>query len=183
MQIKNKWRVTFILMVLLLGLVSVSSLYFWLFYPPVHVVDMSLPKEFFPTGADYHPMHSARDSLPAIDSGIQTIYWSGLAGLATFNVERLPTYAWARKAYGFYESLDNYFLYTERLYQSQIADDFSTGCGFSEFGGFRCGYTARYREYVATLNVVIDENLTMEDFVEIVEHIDQSFQESLYGPD
>lgn len=178
----NRGRVTLILL-LLLGMATCGLFYLWLFHPPLQVIEMSLPKEYFPTDADYHPMHSARDSLPAIDSGIQTIYWSQLRGLATFNVERLPTYGLARKAYRFYANLDSYYLYKDRLHQSSVADDFATGCGVSEFGGFRCFYSARYREYVATLNVVIDEEMTIEEFEQIVKHIDQVFQERLYNAD
>lgn len=178
----NKFSSGFLLLALVM-MASCALVYLWFFGPPFPVVEMSLPVDLFPNDAVYQSMHPARDSLPAIDSGIQTVYWSQLTGLATFNVERLPTLGLARRAYQSYANPGSYLLYENHLPQSPIADDFATGCGMSEFGGFRCVYTARYREYVATLNVVIDEKMKIEDFEEIVRFIDHGFQQRLYGED
>jgi hypothetical protein len=172
----------FLLLVLVLT-TAFGMVYLWLFHPPFSVLEMSLPAALFPNDADYHPMHRARDSLPAIDSGIQTIYWSQLRGLATYNVERLPTLGLATRAYHFYADLSADSFYEHKLPQSPTAHDFIAGCGISEFSGFRCVYTARYREYVATLSVVIDEKMKIEDFEEIVQFIDREFQQRLYGED
>lgn len=175
----NRWRMVAVLL-LLLGIAVCGLLYLWFFRPPIEVVEMSIPKGYFPASVDYHPMLSNRDSLPALDSGNQTVYWSGINGLATFNVERLPTFGWASKAFRFYENLGSYPLYTDSLYRSSVADEFVTGCGTSEFGGFRCVSRARYREYVATLNVVIDDEMTIEEFEQIVKYVDQTFHNRLY---
>lgn len=176
----TRWRVASVLF-LLLGILACSLLYLWLLRPPIEVVEMSIPKEYFPADVDYHPLHSVRDSLPALDSGIQTVYWSGLNGLATFNVERLPTFGWASKAFRFYENLGSYPLYTNSLYESSVANEFASGCGASEFCGFRCVYNARYREYVATLEVIIDDEMTIEEFEEITRYVDQTFHQKLYN--
>ena len=175
----NRWRGPFALL-LLLGMAMCGLLYRWLFKPPIEVVAISIPKDYFPADVDYHAMHPTRDSLPALDSGIQTVYWSQLDGLATFNVERLPTLSLARRAFRFYANLGANPLYTDGLFRSQVADEFAIGCGTSEFGGIRCDSTARYREYVATLNVVIDEEMTIEEFEEIVKYVDQTLQARLY---
>lgn len=170
-----------ILVFVLLSLMACSFVYHWLFQPPFKVVDISLPKEMFPEDVMYFPMTTTRDSLPAIDAGNQTLYWSQMEGLATFNIERLPTVGLAKRAYHFYADLDFYPLHPKLSYQSSIANEFRTGCGIPEFGGYRCVLRAQYREYVVTSNVVIDESMTIEDFEEIVKYIDSQFQVRLYG--
>ncbi len=171
-------------LILVLGLLFLSIcgfVYHWLFQPPFKVIDLSLPEEMFPEDVMYSPMKTTRDSLPAIDAGNQTVYWSQMEGLATFNIERLPTIGLAKRAYLFYANLGFYPLNPKVSYRSSVADEFKTGCGISEFGGYRCVLRARYREYVTTSNVVIDESMTIEDFEEIVKYIDSQFQARLYG--
>jgi len=179
----NKWRLAAKLF-LFLGMVvgTCTILYFWLFRPPVEIAALSIPEEFFPSDSDYHLIHPARDAFPALNSGSQTIYWAELNGLAIFIVERLPTSGLAQKAFRFYNDLNSsYFLYADSLYHSTIADEFTTGCGNSNFGGFRCVANARYGEYVITLEVVIDEEMTIEKFENIVKYVDQRFHEELFS--
>ncbi|MCB9009716.1 MAG: hypothetical protein H6656_20515 [Ardenticatenaceae bacterium] len=176
MSKRGRW----LLVIGFIGIAICSWLYVWLFHPPIQILEMSIPEKYFPIGADYHPMYSNRDILPALDSGNQTVRWSQLYGLTTFNVERLPTPGLARRVYHLEEDLDIYNLHPYSYYQSSVANDSVIGCGTFRFGGFRCAYTARYREYVTSLNVVVDDEMTIQDFEEIVQYIDNEFQLRLF---
>ena len=175
----SRRRILFLLFPLLI-ILCCGGLYIWIFRPPLQISELSLPQEHFPAGAEYQVIHQTSELFPAVDNGIQTIYWSQGAGLATFNIERLPTLGLTRKAYNAYANVGSYPLFQTELYQSAFADDFVTGCGEDPyFWGFRCHYTAMYREYVVALNVIIDEKMSIDDFNAIVRHVDQTFQDRM----
>ena len=167
-----------VLLFLLIILLSCGGLYRWLYRPPIQVEELNLPKEFFPADiVTYQTIHSPREPLPAIDAGIQTVYWK--TGIGVFNVKRLPTIGLARRVYNAYANVGAYTQFTEQVYHSDLADEYSAGCGMSSFGGFRCDFVARYREYAVALNVIINEEMTIDEFNEIVAYVDEVFANGL----
>lgn len=59
------------------------------------------------------------------------------------------------------------------------ADEYSLKCGWSRFGGYRADLNAKYEEYVITLNVVIDDEMSLEKFQKIVIFIDNQMNQKL----
>ena len=76
-------------------------------------------------------------------------------------------------------------IYTENkdlIYQSSIADEFAGGCGRSEnFNGYRCNFAARYQEYVVNFHSIIDQEMSIEAFNEVIIFIDEQMKQYLYG--
>ena len=67
----------------------------------------------------------------------------------------------------------------ELKYESNFADQYILSCGWSDFGGYRAVLVAQYNEFVISLNSVIDEEMSFEDFKRIVTYIDEDFGERL----
>lgn len=177
-------RKQFAFSIALFTMLSCGWIYNWLYYPPLQVKQLEIPVSFFPSDARYNNMRPLSDALPAIDGGIQAVYWSNGDGRAVLVIERFPIVSLARRVQTHYEGSSSYPIYTnseDKLYQSTIAVQSVTGCGISELGGgFQCVYRARYREYVVRLNVIIDGSMDIEQFNTIAEYIDVNFQSYLY---
>ena len=102
-----------------------------------------------------------------------TVYWNSGQGLATYNIRQ---FASTNDATRFQERLNNlgssYDDTTKISFQSQFADKLDLGCGYSEFGGYRCNMTAQYDEIVIYFNSVIDDEMSIKQFEEALKHID-----------
>ncbi|VAW30616.1 hypothetical protein MNBD_CHLOROFLEXI01-2105 [hydrothermal vent metagenome] len=146
------------------------------------VLDLGLPLTLFPNEAIGNPIHYPSTSEGSVESGIMTINWQEGKGGAVYNVWQFGTISHASK---FYDVLINDEFYPEHSnlsFRSQIADDYTTGCGFSEFGGYRCRLVARYEEFTFSLNATIDEKMTVERFEQLIIFIDEQMSLRLSSP-
>jgi hypothetical protein len=114
------------------------------------------------------------ESFGARESKNQTIYWDGGTGLTVYNVRRFATNGQASRFYRYYSSVEPYPESTENSFAAKSADEYRLGCGYSEFGGFRCHLDARYEEFVVALNATIDSEMTIDRFVSLVSFIDDT---------
>jgi len=139
----------------------------------VSIFELSLPPYLFPKGSIINDLHQASESFGAKAAGDMTIYWNSGEGLATYNIRQFAT---ANDATRFQERLENlgrsYDDTTIISFQSQFADKLDIGCGYSEFGGYRCNMTAQYNEFVIYFNSVIDDEMSIKQFEEALKYID-----------
>jgi hypothetical protein len=145
------------------------------------VLELGLPHNLFPQDSFGNPIHRPSGKLGAQDSGIMTIYWRQGNGLAVYNVWEYGT---EKLASNLYQALrndgENLSNHISLSYQSELADEQNIGCGFSQFGGYRCVFIARYTEFVLSFNVTIDEEMPIEKFEEAVIYIDRQIQQKLF---
>lgn len=144
--------------------------------PPFSMDAVALPAELFPADFIYNQMTRISEGMPGVQSGGQGIYWSGGDGLAVYNVHRFLTKRGVDK--WFQRSVNsrvNDGFDSHRLSRIPAADRYFTGCGNSEFGGFRCVYIATYDGYLVFLNVVIDDKMPIDQFEQIVFAVDERF--------
>jgi hypothetical protein len=145
------------------------------------VLELGIPEGYFPQGAIINKMHYTHESEGALESGNMTIYWQRGDGLTVYNVWRFAS-KW--KADFLYDSLnrinDEYGTCPDGLkYESIFADQYVISCGWSKFGGYRAVLVAKYKEFVISVNSVIDEEMSFEDFKRIISYIDEDFGERL----
>ena len=145
-----------------------------------NVLDLDLPADLFPDQAIINPMLRPSTSEGAFDSGSKTVYWRAGNGIATYKVWRFRKEREASQAYIAESGGTIYIANKELLYQSSIADEFSTGCGRLQNFEFRCKMTARYQEYTVNFNSIIDDEMSIEMFNEVITFIDQEMERHLY---
>ena len=148
----------------------------WTCAPPrdFSVFDLSLPSYLFPSDAIVDVLQPDTETFGARDAGNMTVYWSSGRGLAIYNVRQFSSSVRAEKFYSTLRSLDDPYYHptTDVSFNSQLADSFALGCGFSEFGGYRCDMTAQYEEFVISFNSIIDDEMSFGQFEEIANFID-----------
>jgi hypothetical protein len=108
------------------------------------------------------------------------VYWQEGNGLSTYKTWRYRTENEASRTF---RAEARQGIYTEDIgyfHQSSIADEFSVGCGNLQNFGYRCNVAARYQEYVINLNSIIDQEMSMEMFNQLVIFIDQEMERRLY---
>ena len=139
------------------------------------ISDLTLPASYFPPGAFVGPMaiEPPSESGGAVESGIITVYWDDGKGGAVYNVFRFGTKAQASRFYARYSRLFPYSEHSRLSLASQIANEYQAGCGYSKFGGYRCHLDARYEEFVISLNVTIDVEMTFEQFEKVADYLDE----------
>lgn len=143
------------------------------------VHDLELSMSLFPEEATVTPFRRPTDLQGAVDSAIMTVFWEEGNGLAVYNVWQYGT---ENQASGLYQAQLRDSDYAEQynlFFVSSVADEYSKGCGFSEFGGYRCDVKARYGEFVLSFNATIDEHLPVERFEELVASMDKQMAERL----
>lgn len=156
----------------------------WICPPPrsFTVFDLGLPIDFFPEDALVNEIHPSSESFGALESGNMTVYWQGGKGLAVHNIWHFSTEA---RASDFFEALrtqgGSFPEHNALNFRSQIADDYTIGCGNSQFGGYRCNLYARYEEFTLSFNAVIDNEMAIEKFEQIVMYIDEQMGLHLYS--
>lgn len=145
------------------------------------VFDLNLPDEFFPPGADIHPLQPDRVE-DAIEEAVTTNYWED--GLAIYSVLRFPTrqkasewHHFELKIYKFDRQLENPQLYSTILnYQSDVADEYIAKCGYVISKDLRCVFWARYQEYHIFFSGSMEDGeivgMTQENYLDLMEYID-----------
>lgn len=137
------------------------------------VADLALPGPYFPRDALVSSMVPLSESFGALESTNMTISWNGGRGRTVYNVRRFATERQASRFYAYYSSVDPYPDYPELSFTSDFADEYKVGCGYSEFGGFRCHLDARYEEFVVALNVTIDSEMSLKQFEDVAFYVDE----------
>lgn len=146
------------------------------------VLDLGIPSSYFPENAVVGEIHYPSELDGAIEHGYQHVFWQRGNGLANYLVWRFGTEWQARS---FIESLNQmdqkYGLTTcSALRDVEVkADKYSLTCGWDKFGGYRADLNAKYDEYVISLNVVINDRMSLEQFQQIVVFIDKQMQQNL----
>ncbi len=145
-------------------------------------VELTVPDSLFPAGATGNILHPASETLGANESATATTSWEG--GRATYTVNR---YGRDKVAEDYYERFvalfPNYNETPEELrLETMFADEYIIGCGISEFGGYRCRYAGRYKEFVLTFNASIDNHLTYRDLADIIHFIDVQIGDLISSP-
>ena len=147
-----------------------------------NVLDLGLTSELFPNEAVVNPIARPSTSEGAFESGSTTVYWRQGNGLATYKIWRFRK---EQEASERFQAESREMIYTENkdlIYQSSIADEFAGGCGRSEnFNGYRCNFAARYQEYVVNFHSIIDQEMSIEAFNEVIIFIDEQMKQYLYG--
>lgn len=100
-------------------------------------------------------------------------YWDDGKGGAVYNVFRFGTKGQASRFYARYSRLSPYSEHSGLSLASQIADEYQAGCGYSKFDGYRCLLYARYEEFVISLNVTINAEMTFEQFEKVADYLDE----------
>lgn len=145
-----------------------------------NALDLGLPSELFPSKAIVSPIHRPSTSEGAFESGFMSFRWHGGNGRSTYTVWRFRKEGEASRNF-VRESRGG--IYTENkefFYQSSIADEFAIGCGRLQNFGYRCNMAARYQEYAINLNSVIDQEMSIEMFNEVIIFIDEQMKQRLY---
>lgn len=174
---------------LFVGVALCSTLYFTFLKPGItdcwlrecppkrgfHVLNLDIPKEFFPENAIVNALYDNDNDNLAIEAGNKTVYWNEGNGLAIYTVERFRTQEDALRRFGSDEwDFENNFSSGARIdFESNLANQVITVCGHKAPFGFRCFFAAYYSEYYVYFNTYPDEEMSVEDFLKVVEYIDQ----------
>lgn len=146
-----------------------------------NALDLELQSDLFPNNAIVNPILRPSTSEGAFESGSKTIYWRDGNSIATYKVWRFRTEKEASKVFLAESGGTLYVENRDVLYQSSIADEFAVGCGIRQGFGYKCNMAARYQEYTVKLLTSIDQEMSIEEFNEVVIFIDQEMEQRLYG--
>jgi hypothetical protein len=116
-----------------------------------------------------------------VESGNITIYWNWGRGLAVYNIYRFGREGRAVTFYDRFSDVDIFREHSSINFESHFADEYTIGCGNSEFGGYRCGLVARYEEFVVSLVITPDNEMSLEQFEELMSYIDERLGTLLAG--
>lgn len=148
----------------------------WFFCTParsVSVYDLDIPDTFFPSNATFNELHSVSEPMGAEEAVNKTVYWEN-HGIAVYNIWN---YKSQRRAESLFNALKNdasrFRPHDNVNYISQTSDDFLSGCGFLQLGGYRCGAFIRYEGLTISFTARIDGQMTEKQFNEIVQYIDK----------
>ncbi|WP_420628719.1 hypothetical protein [Candidatus Leptofilum sp.] len=145
-----------------------------------NALDLEIPSDLFPAGANVTPIHRPSESQGAFESASMSFFWQLGNRLAGYDVWRFRKEEEASRTF-LAESGGSF--YNENIYDfynSSIADEFAVGCGFRRHFGYKCNMAARYEEYVVNLHSIIDREMTLEMFNEAVIFIDEQMVHHLY---
>ncbi len=150
---------------------------------------LNLPAEFFPVNAMVNQLYPISEKEGAVEAMGATNYWNGTDGLSVYSILKYSTERQASERFEYYFE----FFFVENLpapleqlpqirYHSEKADEYFVACGDVEFNSwitFRCGLVARYEEFFVFFNSVLDDDMAIQDFEEIIIYIDSKMEELL----
>ena len=150
-------------------------------------LDLGLPSSLFPANAQYHPIDYDRNApSDTVGNGVQAIYWENGKGI--YFIFQYPTIASAQKNHmwtrdHFFRNGDTQTPWSENVltYKSSFADDFYSACGILVAKDYRCGVIAQYQEFSVFFNTTITDEMTYDNFEQIVVFIDQQMVKYLYA--
>jgi hypothetical protein len=149
------------------------------------VLDLTLPAELFPEGAIVNQLSPFSEGTGALEDAMMVVYWSDGEGIAVYQVFRYPTIRQASLLYP--DEVKSYVnpvtgaswkAIDELTFVSSKADEYFTACGYWE--SYRCGFVARYAEYIIKLNSTIDSRMTYADFDRAISQIEKQIAGHLY---
>jgi hypothetical protein len=139
--------------------------------------EVQLPRDFFPADSAYNKLHPDSEIEGARQRERQAIYWGDTNGAtAVFTIARYAGVSRAKNRFDLQLKIysDNrgqpWEKPSEFIYESNSADQYFIGCGV--LGGPRCAFAGRYNEYLITLSMTIDQQMTLRDFEDIVLYLD-----------
>lgn len=193
----NKKTLSIVLVILLVGLAICVLAYqrlikgcLWWDCAPArsfNVLDLGLPAYLFPVNAVYEPIQSVHDELLyTIDEGSQRTDWS--RGEAIYAIDRYSTVQYAIEGY---EDLKKAILGPSsakslfgppdlRKAINPRADDLLVWCATLDTNRKACEMILRYQEFVVFFMANISDEMTLQDFEEIAEFIDEQMANHLY---
>jgi hypothetical protein len=136
--------------------------------------DIQIPREFFPNQTTYSNLSPDRESWGAKQHEVQQIYW-GNSNSSTALLHVYRYFGTFRAKRGFSTQiriLSELFDISLEMdntlnYQSTFADQLFIGCSIH-----KCIFVARYDEDLISLNMTIDNQMTIRDFEHIVVYLD-----------
>ncbi|MCC6607861.1 MAG: hypothetical protein IT327_31940 [Anaerolineae bacterium] len=148
----------------------------WFFCTPernISVYELDIPDTFFPSNSIINELLPVSEPMGAEEAINKTVYW-GDYGIAVYNIWN---YKSERRASSLFNALKNdasrFKPHDNVNYISQTSDEFFSGCGYLQLGGYRCGAFIRYEGLTISLSARIDSQMTEKQFNEIIQYIDE----------
>jgi hypothetical protein len=149
--------------------------------------EIQIPREYFPNGSAYSNLGVDRNTYGAKQHQAQNIFWGEYHNSsAILHIYRYPGIARAKKGFATEvringELFDIPSKQSDGLkYQSNSANQLFIGCGEKITPwGHKCVFVARYGEDIISLNMTIDEQMTLKDFEYIISYLDTVSAERL----
>lgn len=120
----------------------------------------------------------------AIEKGHMDVFWQQGKGAAHYTIWRFGTQWRATTFFNRVASMEQGFGLTacsDFMNLSLTTSEHSLTCGWHKFGGYRADLNARYDEYVIAFNATIDDEMSLEQFQQIVVFIDNQMQQNLFS--
>jgi hypothetical protein len=146
------------------------------------VLDLGIPSGFFPEGSQVGQMDYPSELDGAVENGHMDVFWQQGKGAAHYTIWRFGT---ERQAITFFKRVAR----MEQEFGLTPCSDFTNlslttsehllTCGWHKFGGYRADLNARYDEYVVAFNATIDDEMSLEQFEQVVVFIDNQMKQNL----
>lgn len=135
--------------------------------------ELDIPDTYFPNDSIINKLLPLSEPMGAQEAVNKTVYW-GEHGIAVYNIHRFKS---ASRATSMLNALKDdasrFRSHKDVNYTSQKADQYFSGCGFSEFGGYRCAAFMRYEGLVVSLSARTDNQMTEEQFNQVAKFVDE----------
>lgn len=137
------------------------------------VYELDIPDTYFPVDSTINKLLPLSEPMGAQEAVNKTVYW-GEYGIAVYNIHSFKS---INRATSMFNALQNdasrFRSHKDVNYSGQKADQYFSGCGFSEFGGYRCAAFIRYEGLVISLSARTDSQMTEEKFNRVVKFVDE----------
>lgn len=125
--------------------------------------------ELFPKEAIGGAMMTPSELDLAIEKASANIFWAEGNGSARYIIWRFGSEVQANNSLKTEQDTSFNILSDNSL---QFGEEYRIVCGLSQFGGDRCTFDARYEEFVIYFQVMVDNQMSVEQFERIVIFID-----------
>lgn len=194
-MVSNKLKTWLIILVSIIGCCIISyqglvrGCFWWDCVPErdfeVYVLSLQRSYKLFPTETDFSPLSPNRSgNIYATDEYSQGLSWK--IGQAYFMVKRFVS---THKASNIFEEEKDLNFFSSPLdvtseyetifsYNSTNADEYFIDCGI-HLEDVECVFGARYEEFYLFYQSTIDQYMTVDGYLAIIQHIDQKMRELL----
>lgn len=136
------------------------------------VYELDIPETYFPVDSVINELLPLSEPMGAQEAVNKTVYW-GQYGIAVYNIRSFKSESRATSMFNALENDASRFRpHNDVNYNSQTADQYFSGCGYLQLGGYRCGAFLRYEGLTVSFSVRIDSQMTERQFNQIVQFID-----------
>jgi hypothetical protein len=137
-------------------------------------LDLDIPEKMYPANAPVGTLVPLSDIYPAIEAVHKTVFWNQGDGQANYIVQRFSQVSSAPDEYSI-SLRRSTGMTNERVIdiQNLNADKFMLQCGLYVDNTDRCRFVGLYQEYVIGLTSNIDQEMTEQDYLDIVYFIDE----------